>query len=116
MDRRATKLVLTGIIICLIGSILAVSSVYVNGWIEASVDRNLVAGIWLAKVVITTAQFGVAPFGATLAAIGVALRWLGGSTSTGSPETAHSIQPEAGQDGRRAQATGPSEPYEGSDG
>lgn len=89
MDHRARKLVFAGIIICLIGSIFAVSAVYVIGWIEASIDRNLVAGIWLIKVIITTVQFGVAPFGAALAAIGVALHWIGGSTSVGSLDAEH---------------------------
>lgn len=86
MDHRARKLVFAGIIICLIGSAFAVSAVYISGWIEASIDRNLVTGIWLSKVIIATVQFGVAPFGAALAAIGLAFHWIGGSTSMSSPE------------------------------
>lgn len=89
MDQRANKLIFTGIIICLIGSVFAVSSVYIIGWVEASIDRNLVAGIWLIKVIITTVQYGVAPFGAALAAIGVALRWIGNSTATASLNAEH---------------------------
>ena len=81
MNQPARKLILAGIIICLVGSVFAVSAVYIDGWVDASIDRNYVLGIWLVKVVIATVQSGVAPFGAALAAIGVALHWIGGRTS-----------------------------------
>ncbi|MGO4431806.1 hypothetical protein AB4Y88_00470 [Paenarthrobacter sp. RAF9] len=80
MDNRAKKLIFIGIIVSLIGSIIAVSTAYLTGLVEASIDRNLVAGVWLAKVVISVVQFGVAPFGAALTAIGFTLHWLDGST------------------------------------
>ncbi|WGM20938.1 hypothetical protein QEH68_01740 [Paenarthrobacter sp. OM7] len=93
MDNRAKKFILTGIIVSLIGSVIAVSAVYVTGWVEASIDRNLVSGVWFAKVIISMVQFGIAPFGAALTAIGFALHWMGNGTS---PErTASTLQHEA---------------------
>lgn len=85
MDQIAKKLIFTGVIVCLIGSVFAVSGIYLAGWIEDSIDRNLVAGIWFIKVIIAAVQYGVAPFGAALAALGVAVHWVGGSAFLNSP-------------------------------
>lgn len=85
MDPRAKKLIIAGIVISLIGSVVAVSAANIIGWVDASIDRNLVAGIWLARVIITTVQLGVAPLGAALIAIGLAIHWFGSSTFTVSP-------------------------------
>lgn len=76
MQAIKRRFIYTGILICAAGIAVESLSSAILGTIAAALEPSRVPVMWAAESVVGAVRFGLAPLGAVLLAVGIALHWL----------------------------------------
>jgi predicted phage tail protein len=76
MRKTKKRFIVVGILICIAGALFETLSSSILGAVAVTVDPNRAPVMGAAEFVVGTVRYALAPLGAALIAIGIALHWL----------------------------------------